>query len=1340
MAAFLPFTSYKEHTMSKFKPEVVTPAEFDDQWAILDYNAVVRHCQGMGNDPDAVYGSATGREVNSSEHTVRAFLDAYLIPILDSGLTPRQILVAHDDGHVYRTKILPGYKAKRDDRKNDKTKTDPEIFEQFEKANDSIKRILAYIGCTQFKVSGVEGDDIIAYLCKLKGPKFIYTVDADLLRLTAPDVLVNMKNNPVYVEDIELDNLPKNMHGFIQPFLDMKLDFGECNPFQYLTLYKSIVGDSSDEYKGIKGYGDAKWKEMVAEFDTDGLDELIQIVSTKDWATLTSYVAHYEENDKGCKAHKMLAKLDEDHNAWRTCWIVADLHPELCWKPFKAGKKSRLTELTWFKRVPNKGQIIKLLERNYALEYLEDLTPYLPMEWLIDANNFEGDADIAEFKQLCEESPHISYDYEGATDFQDWIDRLLSESSMKSHVDVLGQDITGISFNFGNNLQYTCYLTINHKDSANLPIGVVRQFFEAIPKDKVKVAHNSQFEEVLTFTNMDGYQLPVGTVLDTSIMSSYDNENRESHALKALSKDILGYKQATYQETLDAAGASNMRELTADQVLKYGLDDSTVTGHLFDVFRISLQLQDCWDFYINHEPYVNHRMAMSFIEGTDVDWERLAEIKAEDDSDIKDSMAELRGILEDNCSKVNHAAAQAFFDEEKKFLEASARAKYMKLDDDKVLNRADAVAEEIEKMDMADETFLEISERIRLKIPAARGKKAKEARDLTGVDPKTMIAWILKFEMHKTFKKFLASSVYVRYEEQWVPPSFTPSVKNLDAVATMVGLEAPGTAAKGKLEAWETNIREIDFEAEKDLYDTFNDEQKLFIDLLREAREDFKPDQRSSEGYLAFQKFCCDKLKLEGKTTYTGTELNLGSPNQMKELFYCMLGLPVRLRGMASAGRKDLGFWEGSPSTDKLAQDTALAEDIVGDIERAWQEHVINLVKKATECNTRNSLYHTSYPLLRHPKDGKLHPNIRNCGTVTRRPTGSAPNILQVSKHQKKGAMRGVYIPPRGYCVVPIDFAGQELRIQASETRDPNLLSVYLGEELTNQYLSGEVLDITYNMVKDKTDLKDLHSMTAYGITKHFGLDDSGELVAGGQAVKWVPPSYEDYVLAHGDKSHEFHSLAGKVRKKPAKQTNFLLSYGGTEQTLSHRLIIPIVTAKGIMDSTLTLYAGIPTAQADTLKFAKEHGYVVTAYGNRRHATEDIFSTTKGPVNRQVRQLYNFRIQGCAADILKVVLSECEKTDIWGRYDAIMVAPVYDEVVAYVPFESAWDFVQDLRNIMNLTPPNHAVPMVADVSIGPNWQVQYELGHQPTREVFDKCLNEQVIPEANAIWDRIDGE
>lgn len=1315
------------------KNVVVSPVIVDEQWAIIDYKAAVKHSAGMNGDPDCVYGSVTGREINSGEHTFRAFIDAYIVPILDAGFAPRQILVAHDAGYEFRTSILPEYKAKRQAKKDDDGKTDPEAAEQYEKASKLIKPFLAYLGCTQAQVPGVEADDIIAYFCKLPGMKQIYTVDADLLSLADDQTMIMLKGKPVYIKNLDTDMLTKNMLPFVTPFMDDDGELPSWNIFKLLTLYKSLVGDTSDEYKGVSGFGNKMWADAVKEFERDGLEELAQIVETKNWATLTEYLEHYEGSEhKGCKAHKILTKINEYKNAWRTCWVVAKLHPELCWKP----RKRKLTSINWFKRIPSKHKVQNLLAQACCLEYMEDLEPYLPVEWLIDADNFE-DADIAEFAQMCEDTPHISYDYEG------WAERnenfIEAASSGENYVDVIGQQITGMSINFGNNLQYTFYITVGHAKSANLPVEVIRRFFDAMPAHIPKVAHNSVFEEAVTLTNLDGYCLPIGSVHDTSIMDVYWDENRQLHNLKELSHSLLGYKQATYRETLDAAGASNMSEITAEQCLKYGLDDSTCTGHLYDLIKLNLMLEDTWEFYRDHEPYVNHRLAKSLVRGVDIDYEALQDIADQDAEDIEEGMAELRSILEEHCSNVNRDAAQTFFDAEKKFLEASARAKYGKMEREKFLTRADNVAEEIEKMDIADDTFMEINQRIRVKIPAARGKKAKDARDLSNVEVKPLIAWVVKFELHKVLQKLIAGSVYVKYESKLINPSFTPTALNLDKVASEIGLPPPNTAAKGKLDAWETEVRDIDFEADTDRFDELTSIQQEFIVLLREGKNHFSPDKRGHEDFLKLQEFCANVLKLEGKTVTTGTELNLGSPNQVKELLYCMLALPVRLRGVASNSRRELGFWDGSPATDSLARDTALAEDI-SDIEgMEWKANVINLIKKVVECQTRFSLYHKSYPLFKHPKTGKIHPGIRNCGTVTKRPAGSAPNILQVSKHQKKGVMRSIYVPPRGYVVVPIDFAGQELRIQASETEDLNLLSVYLGQELAEQYLSGEVVKITYDMVKDKTDLKDLHGLTASGITQHFGLDDAGKLIAGGTpAVKWSPETYEDYMAAFKDADHEYHDLAGKVRKRPAKSTNFLLSYGGTATTLSHRLIIKESVAQGIMDSTLTLYKGIPEAQNATIEFARSHGYVCTAYGTRRHANEDIFSKAKGPVNRQVRQLYNARIQGCAADILKVVMANCEKTQLWDRYDAVMVAPVYDELVAFVPYGHAWDFVQDLRAIMNLTPPGHAVPMVADVSIGPNWQIQHELGDQPTKEAFDKVLNEEVIPVVEATWDRID--
>jgi len=265
-------------------------------------------------------------------------------------------------------------------------------------------------------------------------------------------------------------------------------------------------------------------------------------------------------------------------------------------------------------------------------------------------------------------------------------------------------------------------------------------------------------------------------------------------------------------------------------------------------------------------------------------------------------------------------------------------------------------------------------------------------------------------------------------------------------------------------------------------------------------------------------------------------------------------------------------------------------------------------------------------------------------------------------------------------------------------------------------------------------DVKDLHSNTGSGIIQIFGLDAAGEMVAGGTPViKTAKMDYAEFIEALHDETHKFHVIANKVRKKPAKTSNFLMAYGGSHIALSQKLIIKEEQGQEIVSAMMKLYPNIEIEQANTLKFAKAHGYSETAYGNRRHATEDLFSNQNGLVNRLGRQLFNARIQGTAADVLKVVMYEAETTEggpIWDRLDAVMMAPVYDEIVASVPVSQAWNYISEMVPIMNLLPPNQAVPMMADVSLGPDWQKQNELGSFPTKEEVESAAEvayEQVL-------------
>lgn len=1223
-----------------------------DAWCILDFSAVVNHCLNSGNDPEFEYDELSGRKVNSAEHGFSVFIEEYINPIL-ADFRPDQIIACHDGGIDYRKYIFPDYKNKRIQKKQEESAG---LYnQQLEACKRLCKNFLAAMGITQGHVKGVEGDDLIAYLrAGLRGMVRIYTVDADMLVLCDENTQLFMKNkwvNPACLDIETAPNMAKELHA------QLGADFP-----RYITLYKSLVGDSSDEYIGVHGFGWTKFSDMYCEIGNDGLDELAEAVENKSYQALKEAAEQYE------KVPKWLSLILDNTSQWRTSWVLAQLHPELCEKPWQR----KITKIDWVKRVPNEARLRNVLREAKASDLYPQFQEYLPDYWLIDANNYD-ESDIAEFTELCKISPCVSFDYEG---YDDQYENFIEAANGRGHVDVSHSRPTGVSFCLGDKLQHCFYITVEHKDSANLPTEVIRKFLEAIPDECVIVAQNAAYEMTVTKQQLG---LELEGLHDTMIMANYVDENDFSN-LKHLSKKWLNYKQSTYAETIAKAGVPNatMKDLTADEVLKYGIDDSVVTAHIWTLLRIIMMCEHTWDFYEREEPLATNVLVDAYAKGTVIDWEVLAELKKDDEKTAAIGMISLRQLLDENCGSLNEKFLDQFMNAEKGNWSKETRHKLALLPDDAFAGRDKALA---------------IADGISNAVTAKR-------------------------------ERFTELGEYKPYREELVYPEFKPTPKALSKVCEKLGLPKIESISKRKLADWAMSTGAFNFDPMGD--EVLEPDQVYFISLLNEAAGELK--QRAGEKYDKLIKFCIKYADLQPKTIKHGSELNTGSPQQVQAILYVMLGFPVRLRSKTQAGslRATLRI-DGSPATDAIAVDTALAEDCA---EGDWRRDALLCVKAIKEAETRLGLYHKPYPLWQHPDTDLIYPSIKNFGTVTGRPSGSSPNILQVSKHQLDGAMRGIFLPRQeDHCIVAIDFAGQELRILASVTRDKNLLSAYIGEANANTVISEykksrQVWSFSADEVLKMDDLRDIHSMTASGMTHVFGIPRM---------------SYDDYIQAFNDKENEYHETATKIRKRPAKQTNFLLAYGGSAPSLATRLIIAQKEASQMMDSTHALYKGIAIWQASSARFARDNGYTVTAYGKRRHVTNDIFNKDGGKRARMERQANNAEIQGAAADILKVVLAESWRQQVWKITGAVMVAPVYDEIVASVPISQVIRYIRMMVPIMNVTPPEQPVPMLADISIGHNWQAQIELGMDPTDDAINKVLDE-VAPKVAAKWATLKGK
>ena len=88
------------------------------------------------------------------------------------------------------------------------------------------------------------------------------------------------------------------------------------------------------------------------------------------------------------------------------------------------------------------------------------------------------------------------------------------------------------------------YISVNHRDTANVDKSVVKDFLETIDgTGKPLLVQNASFEEQITKLQL-GLQLQ--KPCDTQIMSSYVDEDGES-GLKQMSKSWLNYNQASYK-------------------------------------------------------------------------------------------------------------------------------------------------------------------------------------------------------------------------------------------------------------------------------------------------------------------------------------------------------------------------------------------------------------------------------------------------------------------------------------------------------------------------------------------------------------------------------------------------------------------------------------------------------------------------------------------------------------------------------------------------------------------------------------------------------------------------
>ncbi|NCC36953.1 MAG: hypothetical protein EOM24_33825, partial [Chloroflexia bacterium] len=249
-------------------------------------------------------------------------------------------------------------------------------------------------------------------------------------------------------------------------------------------------------------------------------------------------------------------------------------------------------------------------------------------------------------------SPIVSYDFESSDPLQHPAFREASQSG-KDFVDVLSQRLAGISINYGRHAHKTIYLPFDHAETANFPQEWARWVLQVLSSREERcVVQNAAFELAVSLADQG---IMPRAPYDTQIMASYVDEN-ESASLKDMSRRVLRYDQVSYA---DVTKGRLMCQLTGEEVLSYGCDDSLVTSHLFDLFRLDMQLEGSWDFYATYEVDPAQDDAYSFEQGTDIDLALSEKLRAASKERFQTASAAVRAAIRENVDNTDEGRIKA---------------------------------------------------------------------------------------------------------------------------------------------------------------------------------------------------------------------------------------------------------------------------------------------------------------------------------------------------------------------------------------------------------------------------------------------------------------------------------------------------------------------------------------------------------------------------------------------------------------------------------------------------------------------------------------------------------
>lgn len=364
---------------------------------------------------------------------------------------PSHIMVAFDKGKTFRHESYDDYKGGR-------SETPKELKEQIPYA----KKVTRAMGITVEEIENYEADDIIGtYSKKIDEEVLVVSSDRDLLQLISPNVrmkLLKMKDYIYYDE---------------KSFYE---DYG-IKPIEIIDL-KALMGDSSDNIKGVAGIGEKTALKIIKEYHT--IDNLYKNIDD-----LKGKVKENLLNDKE-SAYKSLELA--------TIYLDVPIEVNLEKIAYKGSNEEELNSLLKeleFNSLINKMSI-KKSEEKLEIQIVEDINFRLNEDYSL----YLVSSNLSYFKSLTIGVAISTKDKNYFIKKEYFNEALFNNNFNKYTYDVKRVDVALSLLNFSNNINfdnYIAYYLLNEKITEDISFIMLNKGYDVklnediFKKDKVLI-------------------------------------------------------------------------------------------------------------------------------------------------------------------------------------------------------------------------------------------------------------------------------------------------------------------------------------------------------------------------------------------------------------------------------------------------------------------------------------------------------------------------------------------------------------------------------------------------------------------------------------------------------------------------------------------------------------------------------------------------------------------------------------------------------------------------------------------------------------------------------------